>query len=208
MSAAIASLFAVLLLAAHCRPGRAVRGRACATTPSGSSQLVGRHALRVPRRQSKRHRQRRIAALFPDLVDVFVATVRAGFTPSQAVAQIAPVVDDVFAPAVREVLRRLAVGELFAQAVTELPTQLGPSAAGLADSLALADRYGLPLGPVLDRLADEARNQRRRNAEAAARQLPIRMSFPLVCCTLPSFVLLSIVPLLAGTISSMHGFNR
>lgn len=158
--------------------------------------------------RARSRRQRQIAVQLPDLIDLVVATVRAGFTPSQAMQQLIPVVSEIFGPALTELTRRIAVGELFAEAAHELPKQLGPGALALADSLAIADRYGLPLAPILDRLADEARAQRRRNAEAAARRLPVRLSFPLVCCTLPSFALLSIVPLLAGTISSLRGLSR
>lgn len=78
------------------------------------------------------------------------------------------------------------------------------SAAPLADSFAAADRYGQPLAPVLERLADEARQHRRRQADTLARQLPVRMSLPLVLCTLPSFVLLAVVPLLLAALSSLH----
>jgi tight adherence protein C len=74
----------------------------------------------------------------------------------------------------------------------------------LTDSLIAADRYGLPLAPVLDRLADEARQHRRRIADANARQLPVRLSLPLVLCTFPSFVLLAVVPLLLAAFSSLN----
>jgi pilus assembly protein TadC len=102
----------------------------------------------------------------------------------------------------------VADGERFADALITLPMCLGAVAQPLADALSLCDRYGAPLAPILDRLADEARAQRRRNADIAARQLPIRLSFPLVLLTLPSYVLLTIVPLMAGTISSLHGLRR
>ena len=81
---------------------------------------------------------------------------------------------------------------------------LGPVAQPLIDSLSAADRYGLPLAPVLERLSFEARQQRRRDIEASARELPVRLAMPLVLCTLPSFVLLAIVPLLLGALSSLH----
>ena len=79
----------------------------------------------------------------------------------------------------------------------------GPSARGIVDALSSGERYGHPLGPALERLGDDARATRRRLAEAEARRLPVRLSFPLVCCTLPSFVLLTIAPLLAGAFSSL-----
>jgi tight adherence protein C len=95
-------------------------------------------------------------------------------------------------------------GERFADALDRLSAHLGPIGQALVDSLAAADRYGLPLAPVLERLAFEARQQRRRDADAAARELPVRLAMPLVLCTLPSFVLLAIVPLLLGALSSLH----
>ena len=69
----------------------------------------------------------------------------------------------------------------FADALPLLPQRLGPQAAPLTDSLIAADRYGLPLAPVLDRLADEARQHRRRLADASARQLPVRCRFRSCC---------------------------
>ena len=69
--------------------------------------------------------------------------------------------------------------------------------------VATAVRYGLPLAPVLDRLIDEARAERRRHAAEAARRLPVALSFPLVVCSLPSFVLLAIVPAVLGAVASL-----
>ncbi|HEY4331234.1 MAG TPA: type II secretion system F family protein, partial [Ilumatobacteraceae bacterium] len=113
-----------------------------------------------------------------------------------------------FADALRHCVRRMDIGDGFAAGISELPASLGPLAQPLADALALSDRYGTPLAATLDRLADEARAQRRRAADATARQLPIKLSFPLVGCTLPAFVLLTIVPLMAGTLSSLQTTAR
>ena len=156
----------------------------------------------------RRHIQRQIREALPDFVDLLVLTIRAGCTPAVALGSIAPSVHPVIADALRAVDVRTCRGDLLAEALGELPQRLGPGAQPIADALALAARYGTPLVPVLDRLAAESRAERRRNAEAAARQLPIRLSFPLVGCTLPSFVLLTVVPLLAGTVSSLRGLPR
>ena len=80
----------------------------------------------------------------------------------------------------------------------------GPIGRELAAAPWRADRDGLPLAPVLDRLAAEARAARRRAGEAAARRLPVRLTFPLVICTLPSFVLLAIAPAVLGALSTLR----
>ena len=81
---------------------------------------------------------------------------------------------------------------------------MGAAALGLSDLVGSADRYGLPLAPVLDQLAAQARADPRPADEAAARSLPIKLAFPLVVCTLPSFVLLAIAPAVMAALSSLH----
>ena len=161
-------------------------------------------------RRTRRTTARAILA-YPDFVDLLVVGIKAGCSPRLALETVQTVCSPSVRPAVSAVLRRSDIGQRFNEAVSALgeapPLGLGPIARSLIDALVLADRYGTPLAPVLDRLADEARAQRRRNADAAARRLPVQLSFPLVGCTLPSFVLLTIVPLLAGTFSSLHGLT-
>ena len=48
------------------------------------------------------------------------------------------------------------------------------------------------------------RAARRRLGEAAARRLPVRLTFPLVTCTLPAFVLLAIAPAVLGALSTLR----
>jgi tight adherence protein C len=164
------------------------------------------HALRDQRR-----RLGEATLAYPDFVDLLVLSIKSGLAPAQALAALEGVVPAIVQPGITSVLQRTATGYRFAEAVVALheppPLGLGPIAQPLVDALALADRYGTPLTPILDRLAEEARAQRRRNAEAAARRLPIQLSFPLVGCTLPSFVLLTVVPLMAGTFSSLRGLT-
>ena len=154
-------------------------------------------------RRAKRARRQTITA-FPDALDLLVLSIRAGYLPSQAVVEIAPFLSPELAPAFGAVDRAVRDGRRFADALAELTDRLGPVAQPLVDSLSSADRYGLPLAPVLERLAFDARQQRRRDTEAMARELPVRLAVPLVMCTLPSFVLLAIVPLLFGALSSLH----
>ena len=141
----------------------------------------------------------------PDAVDVIVLGIRAGLTPVHAFAELGPTLPPLLAAHFAAVTVRHQHGERFADALDALHEAPEDMLRPLATALARAERYGEPLAPVLDRLADESRRSRRRQAEASARQLPVRMCFPLACCTLPAFVLLTIVPLLAGTFTSIRG---
>jgi tight adherence protein C len=67
-----------------------------------------------------------------------------------------------------------------------------------------SERYGAPLADALVTLAADARADRRRRAEEAARRVPVQLLFPLVLCVLPAFVLLTLAPLLAGALGSLR----
>jgi len=157
----------------------------------------------LARRRRRTARARAIELALPDTLDLLVVTVQAGHLPLAALRVLGPSLDGPVADAIGAVVDRVERGERFADALRALVEQLGVGAVPLVDTLVQHQRAGLPLAPTLDRLASEARDHRRRAAESAARELPIRLSLPLVLCTLPSFVLVAIVPLLLGALSSL-----
>ncbi len=158
----------------------------------------------APIRDARRQRAA-IERALPDAMDLLVLSVRAGLTPYQAVCELATSDVRSIGDAFAEVVRRTERGQPFADALRALPERLGIQAGGLADVIATSDRHGLALGPVLDQLTGEVRATRRRLDQADARKLPIRLSFPLVVCTLPSFVLLAIAPAVIAALSSLGG---
>jgi tight adherence protein C len=149
------------------------------------------------------HRRTRVDG-WPEAIELVILAIHAGAAPLAAVESSAAVIDGPAGDAFAEVVHRAHRGAGLADALRALPERLGPAASEFADSFAAAERYGAPLAPVLDRLATEARAERRRRAEADARALPVRLSFPLVACTLPSFVLLAIVPAVLGAVASLR----
>jgi tight adherence protein C len=196
--AALATGLCMLVVARHLVqriPVRQPGPRAAAAVGRGS---------RLARRRRQRHHARLLDAAFPELLDLVVVSVQAGLLPADALRDAATLVEPPLRHALDAVEARLSRGERFADALQALVEELGPRALGLVATVVATDRHGLPLAPALDRLADEARDHRRRLAEATARELPVRMSFPLVLCTLPSFALVAIVPLLVGALSSLQ----
>ncbi|MCB1006710.1 MAG: type II secretion system F family protein, partial [Acidimicrobiales bacterium] len=91
-----------------------------------------------------------------------------------------------------------------ADALAQVPDSLGERVRPLTTVLVSSERYGVALLPALERLAVETRLERRRAAEATARRVPVKLLFPLVLCTLPAFALLTVVPLLAGSLRSLR----
>ena len=152
----------------------------------------------------------RVAEQFPDAIDLLVVLIRAGLTPLQAVQVLGDHAPASWRPAFTAVERSRAGGMRFADALDELVDCAGLLAQGIVDALRAADRYGQPLGVSLERLSADGRAARRRLADQHARKLPVRLSFPLVCCTLPSFLLLTIAPLLAGALDTLtkQGITR
>ncbi|MGN6331946.1 MAG: type II secretion system F family protein [Motilibacteraceae bacterium] len=73
-----------------------------------------------------------------------------------------------------------------------------PEVAAFARSVARAVAGGAPLADSLARLAGEVRQAQRASAQEAAHRAGVRMVGPLVACALPAFVLVGVVPAVAG----------
>jgi tight adherence protein C len=152
-----------------------------------------------------KHRSPEDTALttFPDAVDLLVVAADAGVPPVVAVGAVALRAPPPWDDALLAVAGRVERGSLFAAALAELPARCGDPGRRLASVLRAAAE-GAELAVALDRLASDARDLRRRRAEHAARRVPVRLLAPLVLCALPAFVLLALVPLVAGAFEALH----
>lgn len=155
--------------------------------------------------RSGRRAEREARAALPDLIELVIIGVRAGLTPAAAFVMSAEHAPPALTPCLEAIIHETQRGRRLSDALDVIPRFLGPDATFFTDSLVTADRYGLPLGPMLDQLGAEVRADRSRRAQAQARTLPVKLSFPLVICTLPSFVLLAIAPAVLGAVSTVTG---
>jgi Flp pilus assembly protein TadB len=161
-------------------------------------------ARRWRRRRVARRREATVRRHLPDVVELLAAAVDAGCTLAVAIPLLAPLAPEPFGVALADVARRQRHGERVADALGALADRLGEPVEPVVAALAGCERNGLALAPTLARLAADARHDRRRQAEAAARALPVRLSFPLVLCLLPAFVLLGIVPAMVPALQGLH----
>lgn len=152
------------------------------------------HARRSARRAQAGHE-----AALPEVLELVAAAIRAGGTVPAAMALLVERGPVATVGAFRAVQARAAAGLPLAAALDELPRSLGEPYRPLSAALISAVADGAPLVSVVTQLAADAHDARRRAAEAAARQVPVRLLLPLVCCTLPAVLVVTVVPLvLAG----------
>ena len=151
--------------------------------------LIGLFFLwkRAKKRIATKH-DRAIIEAFPECIDLFIAALRAGYSPSQGINFLGRHAPRVLRPNFIAASRRIDEGERFVDAIRLLQNDIGAVSQPMCEVLISGDRLGIPVENLLFQLANEARLNRRRHAETEARQLPIRLSLPLVMCILPSFV--------------------
>jgi tight adherence protein B len=97
----------------------------------------------------------------------------------------------------------ISAGAPLEEALLPLATAHPISGKNLGHTIVEAERDGLPILDTVTRLATDHRIERRRQIDTRIRQLPTRLSIPLVLCVLPSFLLLSVAPLVLASLSQL-----
>lgn len=145
---------------------------------------------------SERRRKERIAADLPVAVDLMAACLRSGTTPSAATEAVSRGIGGPVAEALDEVVALLRLGgdPVESWAVLDGDPMLAP----LGRAVGRAMSSGAPLVSALDQVAADARDRRRAAGEEAARKVGVKAAAPLGLCFLPAFVLLGVVPVVAG----------
>ena len=129
----------------------------------------------------------------PVVIDLVAAALACGLPPGEAVAA-AVRAEGGSRPELRRVVDAMRLGADSDAAWA----RAGPAYEPLARTLRLADRTGASASAALRRAASDARAARRRRAQVAAHRLGVQLVLPLGLATLPSFVLLGVVPVVVG----------
>jgi Flp pilus assembly protein TadB len=150
-------------------------------------------------------RRARLAADLPVGVDLLATCLESGAAPEAALHTVAVALGGPFGEELEVVHHRLAVGVATRdvwRSVASHP-ELGP----LGRAVGRAHETGASIGPAVHRLADELRARADAEVQARARSIEVRAAAPLGLCLLPAFMLLGVVPLVAGLFSSMRLFG-
>jgi tight adherence protein C len=159
---------------------------------------------RVVRRRAAARRLavRREAA--PAVLDLLGAALRAGLNPHKAVLRVAERAPAVLQEDLSLAAAVLRLGGTPAAALREAAARSGlDELRAAAAALEAAERWGAPPAEALAARAEALRTRARLNAEAEAGRAAVRLAFPLVLCFLPAFVLLTVVPTVAGSLRAL-----
>jgi hypothetical protein len=173
--------------------GSGVRARIAAALRARAGDAGVRVVASLWSRRRARHSELATRRELPVALDLLGVAVNAGCTPYLAVEVAARWAPASLAVTFADVLRACALGLDF-EAALESCARAQPALRPLTEALLASDRFGVPVGPALARLADEDRRALRRAAETNARRIPVRLLFPLVFLVLPAFVVLTVVP--------------
>ena len=152
---------------------------------------------------AQRARRVRVRVELPHVVGLLAAAVRGGLPPADALALVCVALPGPAADALATLPPRIALGVDPAEAWRVLETD--PALAPLGRTLARSARTGEPIADALDRLGAELAARARGDAEDAARRVGVRAAVPLGLCLLPAFLLIGIVPVVAGLVADLAG---
>lgn len=143
-----------------------------------------------------RHRREEVRRDLPHVVGLFAAALRSGAAPAPAIGLVCRALPGAAADRLAGAAARLELGAdpLVLWAEVAADAELGP----LGRTMARAHRTGAPVVGVVERLGAELAERARGEVEDRARAVGVRAAVPLGVCLLPAFLLLGIVPLVAG----------
>lgn len=148
-----------------------------------------------------RRRREAVRRDLPHVVTLLGAALRGGAAPADAVATVCRALPGPAADRLRTAAARLDLGVDPATVWTGLGDD--PELAPLGRALARAHVTGAPVVATVERLAEELAQRARAEVEDRARTVGVRAAVPLGLCLLPAFLLVGVVPLVAGLLGEL-----
>jgi Flp pilus assembly protein TadB len=163
--------------------------------------VVVHRALGAREPAHERRRREAITRELPLTVDLLGVALAAGAAPSGALAAVAAATDGPLAAELRTVEHGLRLGRDPVRVWEEVGRR--PGLAALGRTMARAVETGASVSDALHRLADDLHGAAGLEAESLARAVGVRATAPMGLCLLPAFALVGVVPLVAGTVTSL-----
>ncbi len=139
----------------------------------------------------------------PLAVELLAACASVGRAPEESLPVVSRAVGGALGERLDEVTARLSLG---ADPVAEWSRlardrQLGE----LGRTMLRSMESGAPLADGLSRMAADRRRERRTQTQLRARNVGVKAAAPLAACFLPAFMLIGVVPTVAGSFQHLFG---
>jgi tight adherence protein C len=142
-----------------------------------------------------RERQKEIARAFPGVLDQLTICVEAGLGLDAALDRAARSGRGPLSEEMTRVMQDIKLGASRQDALEAMVRRTDVrEIRHFVVALGQANRYGVPIVQTLRVQAQEARDQRRSNAEERAQKLSVKLLFPLIFCILPALFVVILGP--------------
>lgn len=148
-----------------------------------------------------RRAREQVARELPHVVRLLGVALSSGAPPADALEIVADALPGPAGERLRPVATRLRLGADPAAGWAALGAD--PALAPLGRALARAEDGGVSVATSIARLADDLSGKSRAELERQARAVGVKAAAPLGLCLLPAFLLIGIVPLVGGLLTSM-----
>lgn len=156
----------------------------------------------VSRRGEKR--QKAIAKMLPDVLDLLVISVEAGLGFEQALDRTVSSVPGPLTEEFGRVLGEMRAGAHRGDAMRDLAARVdNEDVRGFVMAVLQADTFGVSIGRMLRNQADEIRVRRRQAAQEKAQKAPVKMLIPMVFCIFPSIFVVIIGPAILNIVHTL-----
>jgi len=172
--------------------------------------ILSQPASRVLPKPRSRRRQRKeqrleasgsLLAQAPVVADLLATAIAAGATVPEAMSVVAQVVGEPMRARLRAVITAMQMGADPHSAWSSWLDE--PALSPIAQAIIRSQHSGSPLSTVLDAAAADMRQTYRADVEARARAAGVRAVAPLALCYLPAYLLVGVVPVVAGFASAL-----
>jgi len=180
--------------------GWALLGGALGIGGGAVAGLLGARLLLRLTPSGDAQKQKLIVQQYPLVLGLVARVVESGAPVRYAAEAVCEVVDGPGADALRGVVARCDVGFTDAEAWRGLAQD--PVWGDVARELARCVDTGAATGRVLDVAAERATKAAEAQAITQARSVGVSSTLPLVCCFLPAFLLVGVVPIIGGLVGS------
>lgn len=176
-------------------------GGAAGLIGGGVASLAGWFGVRRLETPAARRRRERLESGLPHAVDLLAACLAVGQAPGAALEEVTAALDGPLRDELARMASRLRVGADPVAVWRELASH--PQLGRLGRCVVRAVDGGASVAEAMGRLAEDLRRDARARVEGRARAVGVKAALPLGVCMLPAFVLLGVVPLVAGSLAAL-----